>query len=260
MRRGSNINMLDHYRINYLNSWKKLIRSPMELPFPVLIDIATLFLLVFFIDMYALMIGGPIQQALVDLANPKIDGIFGPIANILLLTLVFYFAIYLVWTVLQTLSFNHALNLSGNKVKYSEQLKRNALHNLLWIGILFIINSGQDILLFINTMVKKMLFNQDFLFYLGYFMILILLYFASIGYINYSPKLGIKKAKVIIPVFLMIIVTFIGIDLILKLLFMLHGSPAVNLISGLVLLFPAITWARLFLITSIKGESHEKEC
>ena len=206
----------------------------------------------------------PTQEALIALSSQKesFTQAFGRLAFLFFLLLIF---IYALWCIFQGTSWWLAHRKLRHNVGWYKSEQRFSALSLIWAAIflvLYIIIVKISALLTVGSIE---LVSVELLARMLGVALLIVLYFASISYSLLDIKLkealketfviGIKKAAVAIPAFLLIIIKFY----VLYGLIMLLGLELVpKVVLGLIFFLPLTAWARLFMGVVVEKAPNKK--
>ena len=238
----------------YVKSFRLLFSNYAKLFSSIIADFITLFLSIFILTFFARIIENPLTEFLVNIPNPE-----KPASNalVILITafLVLYVLLYIIFSLIQPISWRSAHEITLAKCPYKKIFKHFFKANLFFIIILAIINLYHDVFFTINKITGIIVINKMFL-DISYNILLFL--FSYIAIISYSTLLNFKASlifaaknffKLIMPMIL-IALTFIIINYTMIFAATLH--PWLTYILGIVLFIPAISFARIYLISITK--------
>jgi hypothetical protein len=217
----------------------------------------------YLLELYNLMMESPqqIQGSLLGKglfsalrATPEMSFVFN---KLIIWFLILGIMIYVLYSVFQGISWRISYRIIGKKIAYSRFIVKFALVNLFWF-VFYIIYQIIDYLFDLNAMIAG---NMDlgqsapglsFIAFMLWISMFVIGYFALISYtlvmkhrvIRKSFGLGFKKFKVLLPAYLTVLAVFFVINLLLVLSSRI--SPVVMFALGMVTVFPAMTWARVF--------------
>lgn len=171
--------------------------------------------------------------------------------NIILLLLVLAVTVYLIYCIFQAINWKIALELTGKKIKYLDYLKKFLIINILWFFLFivyyvlgFIIDIRKILISAIMQTEASSALNVVLMFYL-----IFIAYFAVISYVklNLGKSISTGKSKIrqLLPSILMIAVYLLALNIVIKLL--ASVNPLVAVITGFILLLPAMTIARIYI-------------
>tara|TARA_Y100000310_G_scaffold339887_1_gene433981 strand:+ start:3851 stop:4672 length:822 start_codon:yes stop_codon:yes gene_type:complete len=192
-------------------------------------------------------------------ATPEMSEVFN---ELIIWFLVLGIVIYVLYSVFQGISWRISYKIIGKKIGYSKFLIRFGLVNLFWFAF-YIIYQIIDYLFDLNAMIAV---NMDlgqsapglsFISFMVWISMFVIGYFVLISYtlvmkhrvIRKSFGLGFRKLKVLLPAYLTVLAVFFTLNLLLVLSFRI--SPVLMFIVGIIGVFPAITWARVFFNLSV---------
>lgn len=258
------------------NSFSQLRKNIIYLPFAVLTDI--LFLLVYGFTAGVVMnkiltyiqaiglnaiknsAGKSISQLTFSgiLSSPETSRYF---MKIIFLYLILILIIYLVYSIFSGISWKLSNRIAiEDKISYYNYVKKFAKLNLFWIIFIIVYHPVSLFSSLIRVLSSKTGSNTFPIIFSSLVLLFLVLiaYFMFISYalisskakkiISQSFKLGIKKIKCIFPMYLIISLVFLIIELILR---FLSENFIFMLIAGIVLAIPAFTWARVYIILTI---------
>lgn len=260
----------------FVDSCKAVMKKPFYIVVPSLIDI--LFLFVFFIIYYfffenimdriisLLMLTGKALQGLTqnDISlnilsnqqqmNSLIINIGFWIFGLAVLT-------YFIYCIFQGINWFIAHKVFKIKTNPADYIKRFFAVNFVWYVIVVII-SYFYVKAVIYTQVLRTPSNLGTVSILSLILVAAICYFAFISYvlikkhgfidsIKKSFSLGIKEFSTIASMYILLILGFVLIDILLRLLFMI--STILMIIIGILLIFPAIAYTRLVIISVVES-------
>jgi hypothetical protein len=239
----------------YLKSFNLLNNNLLQLLAISIIDLITLFVAVFTLNLFGTVIANPLTEFLVNLPNPAAPQSNAP--TILIVAFItMYSIIYLLLTFLQPLSWQYIFNLLETKHNYKKIMKSLLLPNFFFVLLLALVNLYQDIFHTINTITGIRVIDPTFLFASYVVLMLLLLYFHLISFstltsVRKSIMFALRNIKQLLLPFITILITFVVVNYIMLASSWIHYS--FNLILGVLLFVPAITFARLYFILSVKN-------
>jgi len=217
---------------------------------------------VYLLELYNLMIKSPedIQGSLLSQglfaslrATPELALVFN---RIIIWFLVLTVAVYIIYSVFQGLSWNISYRIIGKKMDFFKFLTQFSLINLFWF-IFYIIYQIMAYLFALRTIIAQNINSTPApsLNFILWLYLLVLAYFMLISYTligRYKPikiigksfRLGFKKVKILLPSYLFVLFIFLLINFLLVLSFRI--SPILMFVIGILTVFPAIAWARVF--------------
>ena len=189
---------------------------------------------------------------------PALSGLFTPQTSVFTEKIVFsliIFAVltYVLYCVFQGVNWKLALDITGRKTKWLSYLNNFARVNALWF-VIFVLFYAINVFAAMRRAILSALGTAGFD-VISLFSIIgmaVIAYFALLSY----PSTSIKKAWATgkklksISIFLPIIVYFIALNFLLA--FIGAKSPDIMYITGLILFFPALTWARVLIALEVK--------
>lgn len=166
---------------------------------------------------------------------------------------------YVIYCIFQGINWFIAHKMFKIKIKPAEYMKMFFSVNLVWYAVVMII-SYFYVKAVIYTQVLRSPSNLGTVSIISLILVAVICYFAFISYvlikkhgfidsIKKSFSLGIKEFLTIASMYILLILGFVLIDFILKLIFMI--STILMIIVGMILIFPAIAYARLVIISVI---------
>ena len=229
----------------------------------------------YLLELYNLMMESPqkMQNTLLNngllsalRATPEMSAVFGKAVTWFL---VLGAIIYVLYSIFQGISWRISYRIMGKKIAYSRFIVKFALVNLLWF-VFYIIYQVIDYLFDLNAMIAV---NMDlgqstsaglsFIAFMVWVSMFVIGYFALISYtligrynffgvIKKSFGFGFRRLKVLLPAYLIILAVFFTINQFLILIFRIN--PMVMFALGIVTVFPAMTWARVFFNIAMNNE------
>ena len=166
---------------------------------------------------------------------------------------------YTLYCIFQGTNWFIAHKILKEKTNFKDYIKRFFGVNILW-GISFVIIAYFYVKAVIYTQVLRIPSNLGIVSIFSAILLIILCYFAFISYIlikkqgfidaiKKSFSLGTKEFQTIASMYVLLILGFALIDGLLRLLFMINTT--LMIIVGIILIFPAIAYARLVIISVI---------
>lgn len=230
----------------YTKSWSLLKDNLRYLPIPMLTDLLTLTFILFLANFYKFVTIERFSALLTSAVQAQPAG--NELQFIILSTLILYMAIYISFTLLQSVSWYWSYKFCKIQLKFSKILKHYALYNLIWTVLLLIITVIHKLLLISDTFVGGD--NNAAITAVAGIFYFIIFYLAIISYLMQPLKTGIKKGNIIIPVLFLIWVTYQVLD------YFAFLSGSISQILGVVvsmfILLPIFVWARNYLILAMK--------
>ena len=182
------------------------------------------------------------------LMDPAISSYF---YDMILLLIILWITVYFLYCLFQAFNWKIALQLTGKKIRYLDYLKKFAVMNILWFVLFiayYLLGFAIDIRKTIISAVMQTSPSSMLNIILAFFLIIIA-YFAVISYVKISLKkaffIGKSKIRQLLPSVLIIAIYILVLNIILALLTQLNVILAIVL--GLILLIPAITFARIYI-------------
>lgn len=171
--------------------------------------------------------------------------------NIIWLLLLLAATVYIIYCTFQAFNWKIALQLTGRKTRYLDYLKKFLLINLLWFALFllyYLLGFFVDIRqILIRTMMQAEPSKALSIILTFYF--IALAYFALISYVKPSIKqswlTGTSKIKQLLPPALLITACILALNIMITLLSKI--SPILAVITGLAILLPSITIARIYI-------------
>lgn len=201
--------------------------------------------------------GETIREVL--LSDPETSRI---LSSIILIYIILGAVIYILYVFFNSIAWKLSSDIHGEKVGFYEYLKRFALVNILWVFMIYayhFISFSHDLK---NSALEVAQIEPSR--FWGFVILIIpfaILYFASISYalislksksaIRTSFKIGFRKAKEILPAYLLVITVYFTLNF---LLFKI-GAHNFNLmiILGVLTIIPGMTLARVFFTEVVKN-------
>ena len=232
----------------YAKSWLSLKNNLLYLPIPMLTDLTTILFILLFggfykaatLERYTALFSSAIKAQPAD-AELKV---------ILYSTLLLFAAIYIAFTLLQSVSWYWSYKFCQNKVKFSKILKNYARYNLLWVFLFMIVTVIHKLALINDTFTGGLGPDNSTINGVASIFYFIVIYFALVSYLMLPLKIGLKKGNIIIPVLFLIWVTYLVLDYIA----LLAGSVSqiLGIVVSMLILLPIFIWARVYLILAMK--------
>ena len=190
--------------------------------------------------------------------NPETSAYFN---SLLLVYVILAVSVYIIYAFFHSVSWRISFGIAGKKTSMYKFMKEFSLLTLFWF-VIFIIYYFIDFFAELRVVALQSM-NIEAPNIMGNFatlMIILIFYFSMISYtligkgstwkkIKKSFVIGVKKAKYIVPCYAVIAVVYLILETILD-------KIAVNIyamvIIGLLTMIPAITWARVYLISIIE--------
>lgn len=229
----------------YAKSWLALKNNIFLLPIPMLADLLTIVLLLYFNMIYR---NTTIQHySNLFISTMQAQPAASELASIIASTLLLYTAIYIVYTLLQSASWYWSYKFCNLSHTFLNILKHYSLYNILWLVLLMAVTVLNKLLLINSTFAgvqPKLITPISGIFYF------IISYFAIVSYLMQPVKTGIKKGNIIISVLFLIWVTYLVLDYFA----FLSGniSQIMGIIVSMLILLPFFSWARIYLILAMK--------
>lgn len=175
------------------------------------------------------------------------------VSRILLLVSV----IYILYCFFQGISWKLSSGMTGKKAKFLAYIKQFCILNLFWFLLFMAYNAFSFLMELGRTVMQRVnpsgVTGSNILLTVT---LTVILYFTLISYalignesilkvLGKTFAVGIKKIRYILPMYLTIFLFFLILNFILFLTFKIHTN--VMIIAGVLLVMPALTWARVFM-------------
>lgn len=228
---------------NYKKSCSLLLKNYLKLPLLMLLDLLTIFIINFLALYFSQFLNLHLQDFLTTALKTQGQNSIFPV---ILGYIAFYLSVLLVYLLFQPLAWHITLRICKKKLA----LKNFIIKTLLFFIIFAVINTIHDTLLLFNRLRPYTIFNKTILDSVVYAIYLALAYFIIV---SYSTKLtfrksfisAMKKGKIYIQAYALIIVTFILIHYFMDLF---RNYQWMIVLLGILLFLPAISFARIYMI------------
>ncbi len=249
-------------------SFELLKKNPVMLLLCLVVDVAFLFFYGLFttpfndkISEHIIFIGNLMSQSLREQKQGIINLLFAEAImpytyKLFLLLLLLVVSVFVAYSIFQGINWRLANSLAGKDTYFYKYILSFAKVNLLWFGFLlvyYILDFAADVRHIVAEKIAQANVINIFA-YLLFVFLTALIYFACISYATLSIKksfqIGIKKARHTLPVFLLIAVYFLALNFILFNL--AKVSRDAMFILGVILFFPALTLARVYIASAVK--------
>jgi len=195
--------------------------------------------------------------------NPETSMYFN---RLILIYVILAISIYIIYTFFHSVSWRISFSIAGKKTSIYKFMKEFSLLTLFWFAI-YIIYYFIDFFseLRMAALQSMNIESQNLFGSFATVIVILIFYFSMISYtligkgntrekIKKSLIIGVKKAKYLIPCYAVIAVVYLILETILDKLATVNVYLMV--IVGLLTMIPAITWARVYLISIVeKAES-----
>ncbi len=215
---------------------------------------------------YAVAIGTIVSEqapAAIRSGSPSLSSIIAssPEASSMLTSLFGVFialavVVYAVFAVFQGAAWMIGGMIAGRKISYSSHLNQFAVLSIFWIAAL----SVQHIYSLMES-IRRTSAGAESGRAIEIALLIMIFYFASISYaligskhpkakLKNSFRLGIMKAGIIAPAFLLVAAAYFAVSAVLK---GLAGiSPWLMVAGGIIVIIPGMTWARVFVMQIVE--------
>lgn len=228
--------------MTYKESWGIMKKNWLLVSIPVVLDLATIYLLSLAAQFFALFVEVPLTELLFFLLKGEGQN---PFADLVMYYLVFYLIVFIILVITQYLSWDRVFRFSKARL----DAQKFIMKTVYWMILFMVVNTLNEIVLVINSiLLLEANVQAAFNILYGILGYLFLVSYSSSRCFTDSLKLGLKKAKVIIPGYL---ITLITLSAAYYLTVIFHNVYAAWIL-GLFVFLPVVTWARIFMILKLK--------
>jgi hypothetical protein len=171
--------------------------------------------------------------------------------------LLLIFVVYLIYCFFQGISWKLSSDMRGKRIKFLAYMKQFYTLNISWFLIFMVYNVfsfltelGRTVMQRINPSgaVSSSIIPTAILIGIFYFTLISYTLIGKYGILKVLAKtfvIGVKKVRYILPMYLIIFLVFSILNLIMFLTFKIHEN--LMIVTGILLVIPAVTWARVFI-------------